>query len=222
MASNPKPELTVGRLISEAIETAKGSSEVVLPTIGGLTVLAVIAQYLALNGSIGLAGLMQIVLLIAAVGASYIVLETMLKKAGLQSYSGPRRFLPYLGLTILVILGVIAGMILLIVPGVYLAVRWSLAQARLVARGDGVMDSLKASWDLTKGYSLRIFLAILAFGLIGIVIGFIAGLLGPTNIVGLVISQLASYTLSMIMLGLAVVLFSHIDPHGKNLSQVFE
>lgn len=222
MANNPRPEITAGTLISGAVDTTRASLELVLPVVGGLTVLATLTQYLAFNGSFMLMGIMQLALFVAAVITSYLVLESMLKKAGLLNYTGPRRFFPYLGLNILVILGVVAGIILLIVPGVYLAMRWSVAQARLIGRGEPVIDAIKGSWEMTKGYSLRIFLAVLAFVVIGLVIGFIAGILGPTNIIGIFISQLASYALSMIMLGLAVTLLGLIDPLGRKLSEVFE
>ncbi|WP_161390382.1 glycerophosphoryl diester phosphodiesterase membrane domain-containing protein [Croceibacterium xixiisoli] len=204
------------------MDITKQNLGIVLPAVGGLAVLATIGQYLTINGSLALGGLVQLGVLIAAVIVGYIVLETMLKQAGLMAYSGPRRFLPFLGLSIVVGVGVILGMILLIVPGVYLAVRWSLAQPRLVGRGDGVFDAIKASWKLTDGYAMRIFLCILALGLVVVVIAIIAGLLGPTNIIGILIGQLANYALTMVMLGLSVTLLGEIDPLGRKLSEVFE
>lgn len=54
-------------------------------------------------------------------------------------------------LEILIGLTIIAGLILLIIPGIYFALRLSFAPYYLVDRDMEVMDAYKASWHATKG-----------------------------------------------------------------------
>lgn len=55
------------------------------------------------------------------------------------------------------------GLILFIVPGIYLAIRFSFFDFALVEEESGPISALKKSWDITRGYgwSLLFFMAIL-------------------------------------------------------------
>jgi len=68
-------------------------------------------------------------------------------------------------------LGVMLGFLLLIVPGIILALGLGLTIPLIVDREQGVIDSLKESWELTTGHKGALFVwGLLAFAL------FIAGL----------------------------------------------
>jgi hypothetical protein len=54
-------------------------------------------------------------------------------------------------LNLLIVVTVLAGLILLIIPGIYFALRLSLAPYFLVDKNMDVMEAYKASWDATKG-----------------------------------------------------------------------
>jgi hypothetical protein len=62
-----------------------------------------------------------------------------------------------IGLSMLVGLGVGAGLVLLIVPGILLALMWSLAIPVKVLENKGATDAMSRSSDLTKGDRARIF-----------------------------------------------------------------
>ncbi|RWO58779.1 hypothetical protein [Mesorhizobium sp.] len=62
--------------------------------------------------------------------------------------------LPTFAIALLVGLGVGLGFILLIVPGIMLALRWSVAVPALVQERLGVFGSMARSHDLTKGKPL--------------------------------------------------------------------
>lgn len=64
---------------------------------------------------------------------------------------GARAFFPLLGLGILASLGIGFGLILLIVPGVILAVLWSVATPAVVVEKRGVFGSFQRSRELTRG-----------------------------------------------------------------------
>jgi hypothetical protein len=67
-------------------------------------------------------------------------------------------------LDLLIVVTVIGGLILLIIPGIYFALRLSLAPYFLVDKNTDVMDAYKASWEATKGNTGKI------LGIIGVYI----------------------------------------------------
>lgn len=70
---------------------------------------------------------------------------------------GLSNWLPLLGLAILMGLGVMVGFVLLIVPGIILAVMWSVAVPAKVVEKIGVTDAFQRSRDLTRGRRWAIF-----------------------------------------------------------------
>jgi hypothetical protein len=71
--------------------------------------------------------------------------------------TGLRAFLPIIGLAILMSLALAVGFILLIVPGVMLAVAWCVAVPSYVVERPGVIASFGRSAELTRGNRWRIF-----------------------------------------------------------------
>jgi uncharacterized membrane protein len=62
---------------------------------------------------------------------------------------------------------VLAGMLLLVVPGIYLALRFGQYLNAIVDRDLGVIDALKYSSRITRGNRLNLFgLGIVAFGIV--------------------------------------------------------
>ncbi|TAJ21655.1 MAG: hypothetical protein EPO68_04355 [Planctomycetota bacterium] len=88
----------------------------------------------------------------------------------------------YLGLTLLMGLALIFGFLLLIVPGVILALGWSAAQYLVADRRMGVIESLGASWRATNGHKVSILLlALLCFvalcvGMLALCIGYLVAI----------------------------------------------
>jgi hypothetical protein len=86
---------------------------------------------------------------------------------------GMARFLPLLGAAFCTAIAVMLGFILLIVPGIILAIMYSLISPVVVLERQGPIESMKRSAALTKGVRWRIFglalvvmvLALVAFGL---------------------------------------------------------
>lgn len=61
------------------------------------------------------------------------------------------RFWSLFGLCLLTNLGIIVGLVLLVLPGIYLAARWWVAVPILYAEDVGVFDAMQRSWEETKG-----------------------------------------------------------------------
>lgn len=60
-----------------------------------------------------------------------------------------RRFPAIFGLSLLFGIGIVFGLVLLIIPGLLLLVRWSLSLPVLLGEESGVTESLRRSWELT-------------------------------------------------------------------------
>ena len=90
----------------------------------------------------------------------YMLVTTMVEKAevGRGNLAG---FWAYFGLGIVTTLGIGLGVIALIIPGVFLWVRWSAAYGFLCVEGAGVMESLRSSFELTRGSFWQILVALL-------------------------------------------------------------
>ena len=71
--------------------------------------------------------------------------------------TGLRMFFPMIGISFLVGWGVILGLILLIVPGIMLAMRWIVSVPVRVAEGPGILSAMGRSADLTRGHRWPIF-----------------------------------------------------------------
>jgi len=85
-------------------------------------------------------------------------------------------FIKYLVLQILVGLLIGASLLLLIIPFFFVYPRLALAQYYLIDKKMGIMDAINASWNNTKGYSVKVWtvtlaaisMALLALTIIGI------------------------------------------------------
>jgi hypothetical protein len=157
---------------------------------------------------------------------------------------GARLLLPFLGLSILVFVAAYIGLLFLVVPGVLLFLRWSVAGAVLVAEGRGIMESMGRSAALTKGRRGAIFLLYLIIGVIvvvaeAIVLGVMGGVAGviafsqgaPSTpagmIVALVVSPLLSIASTMFLVVIAGSLFHQLRASrdgvaSETLARVFE
>jgi hypothetical protein len=118
--------------------------------------------------------LYELALGVANIVAGYLLATQFLAARG-RLQDGGSRFWPFLGMSILSWLGIIVGLILLIVPGLILLVRWSAATGFVIGRRQGVVEALGSSWDATKGHSWAIFLAAVLLGLAGAVAGGVIG-----------------------------------------------
>jgi hypothetical protein len=120
---------------------------------------------------------------------------------------GLNRFMPIIAVSILAALGTGLGAMLLLVPGVILAIMWSVALPACVVEGLGPIASLRRSANLTKGYRWKIFgifLLLMVVSLVGAgLIGLLSFQLGPvvTAIVHFVLNAVwAAYFNSLLVM----------------------
>jgi len=66
---------------------------------------------------------------------------------------------------------------LLIIPGIYLALRLQFFTAIIVEEDGGILESLRRSWEITKGQAMPLFLVFLT--MVGIsIVGFLLFIVG--------------------------------------------
>lgn len=85
--------------------------------------------------------------------------------------AGFKSALPLIALAILAYLGMVAGFVLLVVPGIILAMMWSVVVPVFVVEHPGVFASFGRSRALTKGHRGKIFLLVLLYVVIAFIIG---------------------------------------------------
>lgn len=88
---------------------------------------------------------------------------------------GMKKILLLLGTGILMFLGVVLGTCLLIVPGIMVAIMFLVAIPAVMVENLGVIDALKRSMELTKGYKWQIFFLLLIYGVLNGAVSFIQG-----------------------------------------------
>ena len=129
------------------------------------------------------------------------------------------KFWPMLGLAILLGLAVGVGVVLLIVPGVVLALAWSVAFPALTLEDRGIFDSFRRSAALTRGKRWSIFLLSFIVWLVAFIIelvllaafGGFQGLLSPQPpLAATVVSQLLGVITVPFAAVLATALFNQL------------
>jgi len=86
-------------------------------------------------------------------------------------HRGLSRFFPILGVAILTSLGIVFASLLLLIPGVMLAIRWAVALPVCVVEGAGPLASLRRSAVLTRGHRWKIFAILLLLVIMGPLVG---------------------------------------------------
>lgn len=150
-------------LISAAIETVAGSFGEEFP--GAL--VGSVASFLA-NTILGM-----------GIAAFYLKAHDSLDAVKLGDLWHPSPFWKYLGVQILLAAVVVAGLILLIVPGIIFALMFMFAPYIVIDKNLGPIDAMKESMRVTKGRKLELFgFALISIGiaLLG-VLALIVGLL---------------------------------------------
>lgn len=166
--------------------------------------------------------LYELLLGIANIVAGYLLAKQFLAARG-RLQDGGSRFWPFLGMSILSWLGIIVGLVLLIVPGLILLVRWSAATGFVIGRREGVIEALGSSWEATKGHSWPIFLAavlmFLAVAAAGGVVGGVFGIFGelPLGVASAFIEAAAG----AVFIAFGIAIFCLVADDSEQLAETF-
>lgn len=123
----------------------------------------------------GAEGAVYLAVSMGTLAAQYWLTRAALRELGYE-VTLRSRFLALFGMSMVYAAGVLLGLILLVVPGIVLLVRWTIGAPALLASDDGVFDCLARSWRETGEHFWPI-LGVLAAIYVPGWIGF--GLLSP-------------------------------------------
>ena len=120
------------------------------------------------------------------------------------------------------------GFVLLIIPGIFLAVSLAVIWQALIIEGVGPMESIKRSWRLVSGERWRVFgagllvlvLAVIVIGIVSTVIALILssvlGVSGGMN--GYLVQQVATLLLTPLIAALGTVIYLDLRVRKESLS----
>lgn len=178
-------DFTIGGLLSEAWQLTKGTKGII---IGGFVVfyLAIFVASFIIGGVLGIFSMFsenlvliiisQLLTTIFASAVSYPFIAGLnmigIRRAAGQPFSFNEIFshfgrtLPLLGVAVLMMLLIYLGMILLLIPGIYLAVAYMLAIPLVVERGLSPWQAMEASRKAITQHWFKVFGLFLLLGLI--------------------------------------------------------
>jgi hypothetical protein len=138
---------------------------------------------------------------------------------------GWKRWPALLGLSIIMLLGTLIGLVLLVVPGVIIALTWSVAIPVRVMEGLSIWASLRRSAELTKGrrwmiLSLGLLISVFYVIVGALVYGLTGGLAKPeTGVLGLILlSPVIKAASSLVGSVMIAVLYQQLREGREGLS----
>jgi hypothetical protein len=169
-ASLPAPTLTGGLILNRTLDLLR---------LNGLRAAFAMALLTSLGISMDLGWVTNagagFLINAAALGLQFWVTAAVLESLGLRISSGPR-FPAFFLLGIVTSLGILLGVVLLVLPGIFLFVRWSIATPAVIATNDRLSDAMSYSWRETEPNSWPILLAfVVIYGAAaaGVAVGFL-------------------------------------------------
>ena len=140
---------------------------------------------------------------------------------------GLRRILPIIGATIVAVVLIAIGFVLLVVPGIFVAVSLAVVWEALIIEGAGPIESIKRSWRLVSGERWRVFgagllvivIAIIVFGVVSAVIWFILspGLGMSGGMAGYVVQQVSTLLSIPLTAALGTVIYLDLRVRKESL-----
>ncbi len=212
----PPRQLKVGTIIDKTLGVLEYAAVPAAIYVAALTLINAATTYftIEMTGVLERLGVAVVQFVVGVTGA-YLLIDAMLQKTGLKSRTDQDVFFAYFLLSILYILGVMAGLIALFIPGLVIMARWSLSQPMMIARGDGVMQALGGSWERTKGNEFQIIAAVLALYIVPVALIIASSVMfGQTDPVGIVLTQLVSTAMSALGAAMGVALFGLMEGHN--------
>jgi hypothetical protein len=208
---------SAGYLLAETVNLLRLNGGLALAALGVMTVIGMASDlYPAVTGLAGLASIFVNLFLQYQISLALLGHYDLL-----HGYAGQRRIWALLGLNILSGLGIVLGMILLIIPGVYLMVRWSAAVPALIAEEVNITESLGRSAQAVEGRFWHVLAALLVIWTICI-LGVAVAVLMPED-QSLIVSLITNLFISVGLVAgwhLAVAIYAGRQD-GNRLAEVF-
>ena len=183
MDTHYSPDLSVGTLFSRAWQVFRANVGFMIGVFLIYALLTGSASIIDTDGFFdNLGDLIMFVISGPVTAGAYAVSLSLMRgeQADLgEMFDGFREFGRAFGVFALYSIAIVVGLVLLIVPGIYIAVALTPAMYLVLDDRLGVVDTLRKAWAMTEGYRWQIFVVGLAviginiLGLIALVIGII-------------------------------------------------
>lgn len=149
--------LTTGFLLGRARALVMAHPSAAIAAIIGLAFIGVLSDLVASSNDSGPS--LNFISAIAQVYAVTTLTNSVMNRHQMIADGEYRanRFFVVFGVSFLANLGILFGMIFLIIPGVFLLIKWSISIPCAVGDSDGVIASLRDSWHRTTGHFWPIF-----------------------------------------------------------------
>lgn len=164
----------------EKIRTHSALIFKVILTVFGLQIVQSVVQKSLGSTMEGIFASLILIIVNIVIGAGALVITLNIARGTHAEYS---QIIPpidmvarYFFATILSCIIIVVGFVLLIIPGIYLALRFSMVRYAVID-GKGIIDSLKESGRLTEGVKWKLFLFFVVLTVLNI-LGFIALFVG--------------------------------------------
>ncbi|WP_293670098.1 hypothetical protein [uncultured Parabacteroides sp.] len=169
-----EPKFMISEVFSTSWKYTKSQIWVLVGLFIGYFILSLIISLFGMPAEGSMVGKIVVNLISAIIGCVFMLgyfknmfqtidgEEPQFSAYGQQS----RKIVTYFIASLIMGIAVSIGTILLIVPGIYLALRLQFYSAYIVEEDCGIMESLQKSWKLTEGQVMPLFL--LALAMIGI------------------------------------------------------
>jgi hypothetical protein len=140
-------------------------------------------------------GLIAFICSLMAIRLSYNAMQ------GIKDFKGAfimaiKKCVPLLISSLLVGIMVIVGSLLLIVPGIYLAIRFSYYLYAGMIEEEGIFGSLRRSWEVTAGNWWRTLGLLIIIALVAIVLGGLTNFLPPLGMASLIVMNVINLVIT--------------------------
>lgn len=137
------------------------------------------------------------------------------------------RILPFIGIYILSWIGIGFGILLFVIPGIYLAVRWVAVLPLLITRQDYAMDAFGDSDELTQGYGwslvgTALICALVLMALAIVTEGLATVLAGGGSFATALSASVFENVTALVYAAFTVTVYRQLAPKGEEMAQVFE
>ena len=132
------------------------------------------ADFAAANGKyLVILGILGVLASVSFIGGLIVAFDSKVSDYSIDPmaalFQGFKKFFPLFGAYILSVIAVFFGLLLLILPGVYVGARLALFPSFMMMESKGVLDSLKLSWEATDEHGGTLFGLTLLFILITLI-----------------------------------------------------
>ncbi len=166
MASKPAESVFLASLLSEQVRLARAGWIYVVVYLVATTAPFIYLDLYAFDDD-GLYGLLSFL----SWGFGYLLFVALMQKGGHLTEGKQTGIGTYFAVGIAVGIPVVLALIVLILPGLYLLMRWLPAYARALLTLDGVGNSMRWSWNQTEPFQRQ-----LSVAMIGPVLCYVASL----------------------------------------------